>query len=90
MNQRAGDLADFIAEQKLQAEIVAPGVPMPTVDAAAAAMGVPPERIFKSILFQASDGRCVMVIACGNGRVDILRLTGGTVAGVTQSDGVER
>lgn len=68
------DLADFILEHDLQAEIVAPGAHMPTVDAAAAAMRVAPEQIFKSILFQAKDGRCVMVIASGNGRVDLGRV----------------
>jgi len=68
------DLADFILEHDVQAEIVAPGAHMPTVDAAAAAMGVPPEQIFKSILFQAKDGQCVMVVACGNGRVDLERV----------------
>lgn len=68
------DLADFILEHDLQAEIVSPGAHMPTVDAAAAAMKVAPEQIFKSILFQAKDGRCVMVIACGNGRVDLRRV----------------
>ncbi len=54
-------------------EIVTPGAAMPTVDAAAAAMKVAPEQIFKSILFQSRGGRCVMVIACGNGRVDLER-----------------
>ncbi len=68
------DLVDFILEHDLQAEIVAPGVHTPTVDTAAAAMKVAPEQIFKSILFQAKDGRCVMVIACGNGRVDLERV----------------
>ena len=34
------DLAGFILERDLAAEIVAPGAHMPTVDAAAAAMGV--------------------------------------------------
>jgi len=68
------DLADFILEHDLQAEIVAPGAHMPTVDAAAAAMKVAPEQIFKSILFQAKDGQCVMVVACGNGRVDLERV----------------
>lgn len=74
MSQHAADLAEFIAVQKLQAEILAPGVHMPTVNAAATAMDVPPERIFKSVLFRAGDGRCVMVIACGNGRVDLGRV----------------
>jgi prolyl-tRNA editing enzyme YbaK/EbsC (Cys-tRNA(Pro) deacylase) len=68
------NLADFIREQDLQAEIVAPGAHMPTVDAAAAAMRVAPEQIFKSILFQSLAGRCVMVVACGNARVDIKRV----------------
>lgn len=68
------DLAGFLAAQGLDAEIVAPGVPMPTVAAAAAVLGVAPERIFKSILFAARDGRCVMAVACGNGRVDLGRL----------------
>ncbi len=74
MKEEALDLADFILEHDLQAEIVAPGPHMPTVDAAAAAMKVAPEQIFKSILFQGKDGRCVMVVACGNGRVDLERV----------------
>ncbi len=74
MRDESLDLADYILEHDLQAEIVAPGAHMPTVDAAAAAMKVSAEQIFKSILFQAKDGRCVMVIACGNGRVDLRRV----------------
>jgi prolyl-tRNA editing enzyme YbaK/EbsC (Cys-tRNA(Pro) deacylase) len=68
------DLADFIVTHNLRAEIVAPGAHMPTVDAAAAAMGVSPEHIFKSLLFQSSAGRCVLVVACGNARVDLTRV----------------
>jgi Cys-tRNA(Pro)/Cys-tRNA(Cys) deacylase len=68
------DLADFIRAQGIEAEIVAPGVEMPTVEAAAAVLGVQPERIFKSILFQASDGACAMAIACGKARVDARKL----------------
>jgi Cys-tRNA(Pro)/Cys-tRNA(Cys) deacylase len=74
MSEERLDLADFIVEHDLQAEIVAPGAHMPTVGAAAAAMEVAPEQIFKSILFQAKDGQCVMVVACGNGRVDLERV----------------
>jgi len=74
MSDEALDLADFILEHDLQAEIIAPGAHMPTVDSAAAALGVAPEQIFKSILFQAKDGQCVMVVACGNGRVDLQRV----------------
>lgn len=68
------DLADFIRAQGIEAELVAPGVEMSTVDAAAAVLGVPAERIFKSILFQAGDGACAMAIACGNARVDARKL----------------
>lgn len=68
------DLADFIRAQGLDAEIVSPGVPMPTVAAAAAALGVAPERIFKSILFQSKSGGCAMAIACGKARVDAKKL----------------
>jgi prolyl-tRNA editing enzyme YbaK/EbsC (Cys-tRNA(Pro) deacylase) len=68
------DLAAYLRERRLEAELVAPGVPMPSVDAAAAAMGCAPERILKSVLFQAEDGRCAMAVACGNGRVDPRRL----------------
>jgi Cys-tRNA(Pro) deacylase len=80
MKAEAPDLADFIREQDLRAEIVSPGAHMPTVDAAAAAMKVRPEQIFKSILFQAKDGQCAMVIACGNGRVDLQRV--GAITGL--------
>jgi len=84
MTTEALDLADFILEHDLQAEIVSPGAHMPTVDAAAAAMKVAPEQIFKSVLFQAKDGQCVMVIACGNGRVDL-----GRVRATTGLDGLK-
>jgi len=68
------DLGEVLRPHGLDAAIVSPGVPMPTVDAAAAAMGCPPERIFKSIVFQAADGRCVLVIACGHRRVEVGRV----------------
>jgi Cys-tRNA(Pro)/Cys-tRNA(Cys) deacylase len=74
MSDDALDFGDYIAAQGLQAEIVAPGAHMPTVDTAAAAMGVPPGQIFKSILFQSPAGRCVMVVASGNARVDVRRV----------------
>jgi Cys-tRNA(Pro)/Cys-tRNA(Cys) deacylase len=68
------DLAGFLREHRLEASFVDPGVPMPTVDTAAAAIGVQPEQIFKSILFQSPAGRCVLVVASGNRRVDTARL----------------
>ena len=74
MREHPIDLADFILTHGLEAEIVASGVPMPTVAAAAAAMRVAPEQIFKSILFQTRDGRCVLVVASGTGRIDVSRV----------------
>jgi prolyl-tRNA editing enzyme YbaK/EbsC (Cys-tRNA(Pro) deacylase) len=71
MSDDALDFADYLVDHGFQAEIVAPGAHMPTVDAAASAMGVPPEQIFKSILFQSPAGRCVLVVASGNARVDV-------------------
>ncbi|HEY3216957.1 MAG TPA: YbaK/EbsC family protein [Candidatus Eisenbacteria bacterium] len=68
------DLAAFLLAQGLKPELVSPGVPMPTVGAAAAAMGCPPDQIFKSVLFHASDGRCILVIACGDTRVDLRKV----------------
>jgi Cys-tRNA(Pro) deacylase len=68
------DLADFIRDRGIEAQMVAPGVEMPSVDAAAAALEVPPGRIFKSILFQTAAGACAMAIACGKSRVDARKL----------------
>lgn len=68
------ELAARLGALGLDAPIVAPGVPMPTVEAAANAMRVPPERIFKSVLFQSGDGRCVLAIASGRARIDTRRL----------------
>ena len=76
MSDDALDFADYVLAHDLRAEIVAPGAHMPTVDAAASAMGVPAEQIFKSILFQSPAGRCVLVVACGNARVDVGRVEG--------------
>ncbi len=75
-----GDLAAFIRQQGIEAAFVAPGIPMPTVETAAAAIGVPPHQIFKSLLFQSLAGRCVLVVACGNARVDPRRV--GEVTGM--------
>jgi len=68
------DLAAALRALELDSTIVTPGVPMPTVESAATAMGVPADRIFKSVLFRANDGRCVMAIACGRWRIDTPRL----------------
>ena len=51
-------------------ELLAPGVPMPTVPLAAAAIGVPEEQILKTLVFVGEDGRYVVAIASGTLRVN--------------------
>ena len=50
-------------------EILHPGAPTPTVEAAARALGVSHEQIVKSILFLVN-GQPVLVITCGTAHVD--------------------
>jgi Cys-tRNA(Pro)/Cys-tRNA(Cys) deacylase len=71
-----------IAGGELDAEIVRPGLPTPTVPAAAAALGVEERQILKSLLFQAPDGSVVLAVACGPSRIDTARLA--QQAGVTK------
>lgn len=73
-------LRQYIADNRLDADILVPGVPMPTVPLAAAAIGVGVERILKTLVFSTEDGRLVVAIAAGTGRVDRNRL--GRAAGL--------
>ena len=63
------DLANFIARSGIAAELVPMDVETPTVPAAAAALGVAPPQIIKSLLFLVRDAP-VLVIACGDATVD--------------------
>lgn len=63
------DLARFIREQGIAAELLPMPVETPTVPAAAAALGVRPAQIVKSLLFLVRDAP-VLVIACGDTPVD--------------------
>jgi prolyl-tRNA editing enzyme YbaK/EbsC (Cys-tRNA(Pro) deacylase) len=63
------DLAGFIASAGIAAELVPMDVETPTVPAAAAALGVAPAQIIKSLLFLVRD-EPVLVIACGDSTVD--------------------
>jgi Cys-tRNA(Pro)/Cys-tRNA(Cys) deacylase len=45
-------------------------VPTPTVETAAAALGVPPEAIVKTLVYIARDGAAVLAIARGLERID--------------------
>jgi len=62
------ELATFIAEQEIEAEIVHLESATLTVADAAAAMGVVPEQIIKTVLFLA-DGEPVLVIGNGTARI---------------------
>lgn len=64
----------------MDAEIVTPGVPMPTVPLAAAAVGCDNDQIIKTVVFSTPDGRAVIAIANGTGRINRQRLA--EVAGV--------
>jgi len=66
-------LLQFLSEHNLDFEFVAPGVPMPTVLAAAAALDVSAELILKTLLF-VGDDRYVVAIANGTHRIDRNRL----------------
>jgi len=67
------NLQAYLDEFSIQAEIVHPGVPTPTVPAAARALGVEPDQIVKTVIFLLA-GRPFVVYACGTRRVDAGRL----------------
>lgn len=63
------DLAAFIAENGIAAQIVPMTMETPTVAAAARALGVDPSQIIKSVLFLVKDAPA-LVIGCGEAAVD--------------------
>lgn len=67
-------LVAYLRQHGVDAEFVAPGVPMPSVPAAAAAIGAPEEQIIKTLLFQARDGHLAIAIAAGTAKIDRERL----------------
>ncbi|MGH2561052.1 MAG: YbaK/EbsC family protein [Thermomicrobiales bacterium] len=67
-------LRAFLTHRGVEAEILLPGVPMPTVPTAAAAIGVTEDQILKSLLFVDGDGQAVLVVASGVHRVDRAKL----------------
>ncbi|HET7036629.1 MAG TPA: YbaK/EbsC family protein [Thermomicrobiaceae bacterium] len=67
-------LGRYLRQIGAAAEIVFPGAPTPTVPAAAAALGVAPARIVKSLLFQGSGGEVVLAVTAGDRRVDRRKL----------------
>jgi Cys-tRNA(Pro)/Cys-tRNA(Cys) deacylase len=67
-------LEQLIADGTIDAELISPGVPTPTVPDAAAALGVDERQIVKSLLFAAKDGSVVLAILSGGSRVDRKKL----------------
>jgi prolyl-tRNA editing enzyme YbaK/EbsC (Cys-tRNA(Pro) deacylase) len=63
------DLAAFILREGIAAELVPMDVETPTVPAAAAALGVAPAQIIKSLLFLVRQ-EPMLVIVCGDATVD--------------------
>jgi len=63
-----------VAAGEIAGEIIRPGAPTPTVEAAAAALGVRPTSILKSLLFVTPDGAGILAIACGPAKIDRARL----------------
>lgn len=53
----------------VEAELIEPGSPMPTVPLAAATVGVSESAIIKSVLFEDRAGQVVLAIANGPGRI---------------------
>ena len=67
-------LLEFLRNDCLEINFVAPGVPMPSVPLAAQAIGVPEDQILKTLLFAGDAGDYVLVIANGTRRIDRSRL----------------
>ncbi len=67
------DLEAFLQEKGSRARLVRLGAATSTVGAAAEALGVPPERIIKSLVFIAGT-EPILVIAAGPDRVERRRL----------------
>ena len=69
------NLKNYIKRHGVKAEIVSPGVPTPTVTAAAEALSVPEDQIIKSLLFQGKGGGdFVLAIAVGNTKINTNKL----------------
>ena len=77
MNGHAHEaVRDYVQQHAIEARLIAPQSPMPTVPLAAAALGVPEAKIVKTIVFEGKkDGSHVAVaIVTGDVRVDRARV----------------
>ncbi len=75
-------LEEYLADLRIDAELISLGKETTTAKMAAEALGVPIDVVIKTILFQAKNGALVLVVAQGTGRVDTNKL-----AQVTGIDG---
>ena len=85
-------VALWMAERGIAGEIIRPGAPTPTVEAAAVALGVSPEQVVKSLLFLV-DRHPYLVIVRGTARVNtkkLLKGVGGKKARIATREEVER
>ena len=67
-------LEEYLANEGIDAELIALGRETTTASMAAEALGVPIDVVIKTILFQAKNGALVLVVAQGTGRVDTKKL----------------
>jgi Cys-tRNA(Pro)/Cys-tRNA(Cys) deacylase len=67
-------LEHLILDGAIDAEMIEPGTPTPTVSDAARALGVDDRQIIKSLLFATKSGDVVLVILSGAARVSRSRL----------------
>ncbi len=84
-------VAAWMTERGIAGELIRPGEPTPTVEAAATALGVTPEQVIKSLLFLV-DGSPHLVIVRGTARVNTRKLlngVGGKKARIASRDEVE-
>jgi len=66
-------LQDYLKAEEIAAEIIFPGVPTPTVPAAARALKVDEDQIVKSVVFLV-DEKPFLVLGCGTRHVDPRKL----------------
>jgi Cys-tRNA(Pro) deacylase len=80
-------LEQLILNGSIDAELIEPGVPTPTVPDAARALGVEERQIIKSLLFAAKSGDLVLAVLCGSSKVSRQRLRAVTgLSGVELAD----
>ncbi len=65
----------YLVQRDIDAQLIEPGVPMPTVPLAAAAIGATEDQIIKTLVFVDERGGVLVAIARGSTRVDRAKLS---------------